>query len=519
MEVGKISFGEIDAKNEVLKQQRVGKTIFKNSFQNPPGIDIDSLLSGENYYIIGQKGCGKTALLLYLQDLCEERNWSTETIFFRSGVSEPERQEVLAGTPYKMIEVDGQSKVHYDFVFNWLWLIYSNILRRVEESWVLEGSDTLRDLKNLLRLTNETKVRVFTDLTAKSIATRAKIALNFKFVTAEIGSDIDFIRDIPQEKLPLEIITICEKHIGKIKLYPKHRVTLSFDELELFHSKQGQRERDLRLITDLLQAVSRTNQVFTQCGAPITVYASVRTEVLQEVNTVLPESWRDIADFGVEVNWNVKASAAEQPILNIVENKIRFSEVDQDENTTDLVWDTYFPDRIYGKNARQYLLDISMFKPRLIIQRLNLAKKYDPSCHFFSDEHFEETSTEFSNEAWREVSEQLLQIYSQKEVTSLREIFKAWKTNFTLYDIEQRVIALNRDFPGTVDSFKNIVQIRKVIDILYETGAVGNRFTVEEKGKSLSRDRWSFRGYKDPIHHKDFCIHESLRKHFQLMHD
>ena len=318
MQIGKIEFGEIDAKNEVLKQKRVGKSIFKNSFQVPPRINVDNLLSGENYFVVGKKGCGKTALLLYVQELGAEKGWSTETIFFRSGISEPERQGFLAGTSYEVIEIDGKTKVDYDFIFNWLWLIYSNILRRIEEKHVLAGGEILNDLKKLLDVKNETKVKPFEDLLAKNIIARAKIGLDAKFLRGEIEAEVQAAREVEKQRLPMQVVLICEKYFGEIKLRPQNRVTLAFDELELFQSKREQRDRDLRLIRDLLQAVSRVNHTFADAGSAVSVYASIRSEVLSEVNEILPESWRDFSDFSVEVNWNVKADATEQPILNIV---------------------------------------------------------------------------------------------------------------------------------------------------------------------------------------------------------
>ena len=39
----------------------------------PDGISIDSLLDGERYYLTGEKGAGKTALLIYTALKAEER--------------------------------------------------------------------------------------------------------------------------------------------------------------------------------------------------------------------------------------------------------------------------------------------------------------------------------------------------------------------------------------------------------------------------------------------------------------
>ena len=519
MEVGKIEFGEIDAKNEVFKQRRAGRTNFRSSFETPPGIDIDGLLRGENFFISGQKGCGKTALMLYLQELAMESGWSTETILFRSGISEQERQQILASTDFSVITFDKNNEVEFDFLFNWLWVIYGSILRRINPEWVFEGVDILKDLKSILRVSNELNIRSFADLSVNKIAARAKIALNLPYVTAELAADLEATKGVSKDRIPLEVIKIVERYINRIKILPKYRVLLFFDELELFWNKKDQRKRDLSLIRDLLQAVSRTNQNLNELGASIGVYASVRSEVLEEVNQLSPEIARDIDDFGVKVDWNVRTSSERQPILHIVEGKIRASEIEESGTQCEDVWKTYFPQQIYGKNAEVYLLDVCMFKPRFIVMRLNLAKNYAPEATFFDADAFEETTTSFASQAWREVSEQLLHAFSQRQVDNLREILTAWKHTFTLDDIELRAQSLNVKSPGAIDGFRNRVEINNMFDALYESGAVGNRFRIDSGKHSQIRDRWYFRGHPNPTFDKPFVIHESLRKYFQLTYD
>jgi len=173
-------------------------------------------------------------------------------------------------------------------------------------------------------------------------------------------------------------------------------VSSFFDELELFWSRPDQKERDLFLIRDLLQSVARVNRSLGSQSASFVVYASVRSEVLEEVNRVGPEIARDVQDFGAHVDWNVRASAENQPILQIVEAKIAASEMEVDHLPTSSIWTSYFPEMIHGRAVQDHLLDVAMFKPRNIVSRLNLAKAYDPSAEYFSAESLEETNSKFS---------------------------------------------------------------------------------------------------------------------------
>lgn len=166
--VGEISFGELDAKNEVIEQERLGISIFYNSFITPPGIDLNALTSGAKCFIYGQKGCGKTALLLYIRKILEDRNAKTRTILFKSGITEPERQKIV-GTNFQLVEQNGVKFVDHDFKINWLWYIYRNIFRLISQNEVCENWDIALSLRKILGVHNEVNTSVLADLALKRI--------------------------------------------------------------------------------------------------------------------------------------------------------------------------------------------------------------------------------------------------------------------------------------------------------------------------------------------------------------
>ena len=284
----------------------------------------------------------------------------------------------------------------------------------------------------------------------------------------------------------------------------------------MFWSRPDQKERDLFLIRDLLQSVARVNRNLGQNSASFVVYASVRSKVLEEVNRVGPEVARDVQDFGAHVDWNVRTSSENQPILQIVEAKIAASEIENDYLPTPNPWETYFPQTIHGRPVREHLLDVAMFKPRLIVSRLNLAKSHDTSAKYFSSDSLEETIGKFSSAVWREVEEELLVLYSPKQVQNLKSLLTGHRITFKVDDFERRVIQLSQIDPGVADGFRTRGDIVAALKALYRVGALGNRFLTDEKGQKVTRDRWVFREYEDPTLDEDFIVHESLRKVFQL---
>lgn len=519
MKVGKIEFGELDAKNEAFRQSRTGKNVFYSSFIIPPNVEIDDLLSGSRFFILGQKGCGKTALMLNIERLFRDEGYATDTLLFKSDVTEIDRQQIISDSGYHIVDT-GQLKVEYDYLYNWLWMIYATILRQIKPEWVLSGVKELEALKALFGVTTELPISKLRDLNLKELNGKATLNLKIPIVEATFATEVGSAREKPAKQSFIEVVKICENHIGKVSLKPQFRSLMFLDELELFANRADQKERDLFLIRDLLRSVVRANRVLGSKSASFGVYACVRTEVLSEVNRVGQELARDVEDFGVVVRWDTSSSADSQPILEIVESKIQHSEIEEDEFKTEEVWERYFPEAYHGRHVADHLVDISMFKPRLILLRLNLAKKYNGDAEHFASESFEETNLPFSTAVWREVEEQLATIYPRRTIDNLRTALTAYSPRFTPADLERRFLEINAVKPGAIDGFRTQADINLMIGQLYELGALGNQYTVAGEGpRSVWRDRWAFRGFEDPVWTEKFIVHESLRKFFQMQYD
>ena len=121
--------GKPDAKDEVEVE---GSEYFLESYIEPINFNVDSLISGTNYFITGFKGTGKTALLYYLDSNIKKRDPIAHSsfIFFKEDISATTRQEMEVAskrmTSFVSIErnvlIDGN-----DFEALWRWLIYQRV--------------------------------------------------------------------------------------------------------------------------------------------------------------------------------------------------------------------------------------------------------------------------------------------------------------------------------------------------------------------------------------------------------
>jgi len=162
--VKRIEFGELDARNEVFQQKRADLRIFQNAFLVPPSVDIDRLIDGARYFISGQKGSGKTALIWYLHQLLEDHGGTSSVILFKSNLTEVERQRISQLNYATIFNNQNKIAIQYDYKQNWIWYIIKSFCAIIDESHVIQGKDVFRDLKTLTGATPGVSQSVFSGL-------------------------------------------------------------------------------------------------------------------------------------------------------------------------------------------------------------------------------------------------------------------------------------------------------------------------------------------------------------------
>lgn len=87
LRVKEIYAGKLDARYEDL-------VLFENTNMIlPPNLNMEDIIKGDKYYIIGNKGTGKTALLLYISNYLVKNDSDAicSTILFKSDYNKTER--------------------------------------------------------------------------------------------------------------------------------------------------------------------------------------------------------------------------------------------------------------------------------------------------------------------------------------------------------------------------------------------------------------------------------------------
>jgi hypothetical protein len=508
MMLREINFGDVDAKNEILKQNRANENLFIESFSMPHKVSINDIMTGQKYVILGLKGTGKTALLRYVHDLCVKKGAASELILFKSHVTEEDRQSLSNSSGFEVITTGDAPAFVQDFKEAWKWMLYQRIGKILSEL-----SEDSSIAKKYCKITGTSEGNLFNSIGALFSRIKAgSINLSTEAFGAAVEIGLDIGSPAAERRVSIsDLNRACSALLNKVN--NKSEIYIFLDELELFHQTPEQFDRDRRILRDLIYAISQINADSAENGRKLFLVTSLRTEVLHSVLELGHEIGRDIDDFGIRLDWSDGKASIDHPLLNLISKKISMSsKVPQDE-----VWNTFFPQMINNQIFFQFILTSSYYRPRDIVRLLRVARDFRDTDAKFTTEHFEKSAIEYSKQTWLEITEELLASYSSPEILAMQRLFLGFSTLFFKDDLNYRAITRYRD-DLHIQTLIGRKGITTILADLYRIGVIGNDFIVKNPhGKTLPRNRWIFRGNTTLNDSERMAVHKSLWKHLSLV--
>jgi hypothetical protein len=272
-----------------------------------------------------------------------------------------------------LIIVEDQKKfrTEADYKSVWEWYLLKNIFSLITKDDILDGVAIYIDLKRILDIRDNRVTTIFDNFHVESTKGKNKLGFGHGALKSEISAEIEARRK--DDKIDfLDLIRLVQSSVTKIKLKETCSIRLYIDELEFFLSQDGDGERDRRLVRDLIFATYYTNTLFSKSELNVVVLASLRSEILNSIITNNQEVEKITDAFGVKLNW-FNDDTETHRVLEIFENKIKYSEVAVTGTHSVSPWSTYFPLKIETKSTKSYLLDMGLHRPRGVLLRLMAA--------------------------------------------------------------------------------------------------------------------------------------------------
>lgn len=517
MKIGDVYAGKPDASDEIRER---GYEEFASNYIKPTGVNVDRLASveyGTPFFIMGDKGTGKTALLHFLEDYvrCLDSSACSSFIHFESGFTQVQRENFnaisqsisTAITIDNAIATEGRN-IECDFSYIWRWQFYQKIIEdnnlfncglfECDENWNV----FVREITKISKTINKGRMT----LPAKISITATT---NHQLGTVTPGINIEPV-DFSQRNFNTtkgysefaKIIDTADSMVQKIK-----RTDVPYyvfiDELEAYRGENDTFYRDLRMIRDLLFTVKRMNDIF-QTGTKF--ICSVRLEVLNAINRFIQSNQlhKIMQGYDERLTWeHTNTNSFSHPIIGVLLRRIKIAEEKQVGRTVteDEIIRRWFVSNVYNTHICTYILDNTWHKPRDIVRLLLSAQaKNSRNLSVFNQNTFETFMPVYSKQCLVEVREEMRALYTAEEIENIFNCLQGFKVVFTYQEIVDRA---KRLYPNSVLATNPYT----VLNDMYRIGVIGNilsedispRWEYKEQYKLFIDDPWKI------------IIHSSLR--------
>ncbi len=502
-----IIFGKTDASNEL---NEVGNSYYMSSFLEYDKYQINDFVDGRKCFVLGRKGTGKTALLKYLE--CRFVSDSENLVIpirFKSDFDEIDRKNVKNASICVQDEVieDSTNTSLKSYVMAWqVYLIYQ-IFRRM---YSLDGEySVFVDSKERTLIWKLLKLIYGESGGNKIVPKISKGYISVSAGTKGIDTDLAIEIEFHDNKVNYEYIAKKIVDTYRTLQFDRTPVYVLVDELELSVKTKKLRDADIALVRDLILAVDKMNGISKERSYSIKMYASVRTDVIDSVLSSGYEINKCIEDYGVTVEWYQRGGDyRDNPLLCLLEKKIKASEQKYLNKTSGSVWGAYFAKTINNIEVRRFLLNYSWYRPRDVVRMMQYLQEFcERDTVRINQEVFDRAIQRYSSGMWNEVSEEMSLRYSPDDMKAIKKILTGISVPFDMKYFNSRMEILAKNYVY-VEEFSQKYRTPDVLDSLFDWGIIGN---------SGERMVFSFLGYKEMDITKPMIIHTPLRNYFEVV--
>jgi hypothetical protein len=377
-----------------------------------------------------------------------------------------------------------------DYETVWRWFIYRKIVSSIQDLGACPFQDN-GNLSSFMALVTSEVIKPEESIFSRLIPSVRKGNLEISN-SPKLGLEFDWDEKGRAKVNFNELVRKADNAFQSLD-YDSQRLNIFFDELELNYQTSKQYQRDSHLVRDLIISIEKINAVSKQKGFNLCLYAAIRSEVLNSVDSLGKEINKPTTDFGSTILWNRPGlDAAQQPMLNIVEKRINNARIEagMDTLSESELWRQYFPNSINGQRPQVYILHNSWYRPRDVVRLMLSVKDQYPDAESFILQGLEAIKKMYSTASWVEITEELKAKYRPSDIDGIKYIFYGYKQISSFTQLSDRVEEVAKNYNETNLLLKNY-NLREVVKDLFRIGIIGNIGNIGNKRNVV---RFSFRG-------------------------
>lgn len=400
-----LNLGFSDAQNYTQRgnKQMLSEVFVKNAY-------LTKLLRPNVYYLIGEKGTGKTAYAAFLSNNEYENNKSV--------------LKYISGTDYeKFYELKKRNQIDVSgYVDIWKTILLLLLAKSVTDNDKVVSIFNKNNLPELMQAIDEYYNRAFAPeiVSALKIVDKSEIAAKLVCKYAEVGGNAGSTLEFSEQRLQMNLFYICKKFsecLGNLKL--TKNLTLYIDGIDV-RPNQIPYDEYLECIKGLATACWTLNtELFANVRdskGQFKVVLLLRPDIFNSLN--LQNATNKLADNSVYLEW--RTTYTDYPTSNLYKMANKLLSYSQDNKDEDGIWDQYFDWKLPSSNvetrehdtAFMEFLKISLSRPRDIQRILSLIQE-------MMTERNMDTAYKFSYDVYN--SNQFQNVYSEYFLSSLKD--------------------------------------------------------------------------------------------------
>lgn len=483
MKLSEFNFGEYDARREFLRDEQY----FIKTFIDPVSFPLGTLSNRTNYIIVGQKGAGKTACQLFLEnDRVKKQGYLSGLISFYDDLTPDDYKDFASTQRINLISLDQLTTIEtqYDFKEIWKRILFVRIAKLLKDAGFNNSF-----IEYCLSSTNGTNSIV--DGIKRSLKVEIKVPL--KILEAKIKFDPSKIEG--HEVSISEFNRIAEQLL--IAECRQYRLYFFVDELVIsnLNTKTDEYKARICLIRDIVRSCCQLNDFCVKHDLDMHFICNLRPEIRTRLNAIDPEISKIMDGNDVFLSWD------HDSLLEILTQKIVYGAPQHVEIDAD----TFLPNTItFGNHSTDFisfLLNNSWYKPRDIVRFLKAYAKVNPNHTRITEEGAKECLNEYARISTVELFEQISVHYSAEVLEGIRAGIR--RRRYT-------------DASALTEALKPHVDVdpARLVELLYTVGVIGNLDSVGGQARYF----WSYRQEEHLDHEMQVIIHPGLLNFFNVRH-
>ena len=474
--IGELNLGFSDAQNYTQRanKQMLTDVFVKNSY-------LTKLLQPNIYYLIGEKGTGKTAYAAYLSN--NEYDNTKSILKFINGTDYEKFHELKKR---KQIDVSGYGDI-------WKTIILLLLSKSVTDNDRVVSFFNKTNLYELTDAIDEYYNRAFSPeiVSALKIVDKSELAAELVSKHAKLGGGVEYQTEFSEQRLQMNLYYICKQFsdcLGNLKLTKD--VVLFIDGIDVRPS-QIPYDEYLDCIKGLANACWTLNtELFANVKdskGQFRVVLLLRPDIFNSLN--LQNATNKLVDNSVYLDWRTTYTEySTSNLYNMGKKLLTYSQIGEDKKD-DSIWEKYFDWKLISSSPEQREYDtafmdflrISLSRPRDIQRILKMIQELmcekgmgDRTTFSYQVYDSDQFQNQYSEYFLSSLKDQLSFYYSEEDYIHFRKFFDFFNSPQFTFDEYQEAYSQYADY--VLDNAKDIPQFvedpKAFLQLLYDSNVI-----------------------------------------------